>query len=106
VILRLTRVVRTQSSEIYLAWEGENRVGQVDLHYGPEVIHATVVLEVDLNQEDINGLIKQIDRDIVASYLQDFERENLLVSVFRGDEVLTASDEDLEDEDEETDCGW
>jgi hypothetical protein len=38
---------------------------------------------------------------VVASYLQDFERENLLVSVFRGDEIMTTSDEDLADEDED-----
>ena len=102
--LRLTRVVRTVSSEIYLAWEDEHRVGQIDLHYGPDVIHATVVLERDLPQEDIDALVKQIDRDVVASYLQDFERENFLVSVFRGDETMTTSDEDLDEDDE--DLNW
>ena len=101
---RLTRVVRTETSEIYLAWADETRVAQIDIHYGPDVIHATMVLERDLGQEGIEGLIKQLDRDVVASYLQDFERENLIVSVFRGDEVMTASDEDLEDEDE--DASW
>jgi hypothetical protein len=103
---RLTRVVRTLTSEIHLAWDGDTRVAQIDIHYGPDVIHATVILERDFSREEIDALVEQVDRDVVASYLQDFERENLLVSVFRGEEVLTTSDEDLEDEDEDTDAGW
>lgn len=97
---RLTRVVRTQTSEVYLAWENEHRVAQVDLHYGTDVINATVVLETDLEEGAIHELLRQVDREVVASYLQDFERENLLVSVFRGDEVLTVSDEDREDDED------
>jgi hypothetical protein len=105
VLYRLTRVVRTATSEIYLAWQDEVRIGQVDLHYGPEVIHATVILERDIERDAIDRLIKQIDRDIVASYLQDFERENLLVTVFRGGEVVTYSDEDHEEDDSDS-LGW
>ncbi len=100
--LRLSRVVRTETSEIYLAWEDEERVAQIDIHYGPDVIHATVILERDLDPTVTEGLIQQIDRDVVASYLQDFERENFLVTVFRGDEIMTRCDEDdTEDEDDE-----
>ncbi|MGQ9730326.1 MAG: hypothetical protein ACUVX8_03555 [Candidatus Zipacnadales bacterium] len=101
--MRLTRVVRTPTSEIYLAWEEERRVGQIDIHYGSDVIHATVILEEDLSDENLDRLLKQLDRDVVASYLQEFERENLLVSVFRGEEILTTSDEDLEESDEDAD---
>lgn len=105
MLYRLTRVVRTGTSEIYLAWEDEVRVGQIDIHYGPEVIHATVILEQDAERDAIDSLIKQVDRDLIASYLQDFERDNLLVTVFRGDEIMTYSDEDhAEDEDEG--LGW
>jgi hypothetical protein len=98
---RLSRVVRTASSEIYLAWQEETRVAQIDLHYTPDVIHATVVLERDFDKEAVDELVRQIDRDVVASYLQDFERDNLLVSVFRGDEVVTYCDEDREDDEDE-----
>jgi hypothetical protein len=100
VVYRLSRVVRTDTSEIFLAWDGEVRVAQIDLHYGGDVIHGTVVLERDFSDAEIDDLVEQVDRDIVASYLQDYERENFLVSVFRGEEVLTTSDEDLEDEEE------
>jgi hypothetical protein len=105
VLHRLTRVVRTGTSEIYLAWQDEVRVGQIDIHYGPEVIHATVILEKDIERDVIDHLIKQIDRDIIASYLQDFERDNLLVTVFRGEEIMTYSDEDHEDDADEG-LGW
>jgi hypothetical protein len=105
VLYRLTRVVRTTTSEIYLAWQDEVRVGQVDLHYGPEVIQATLVLEQNLERDAIDHLVKQIDRDVVASYLQDFERDNFLVTVFRGEEVTTYSDEDHEEDDNEG-LGW
>ena len=98
---RLTRVVRTDTSEVYLAWDGETRVGQIDLHYGGDVIHATIILERDLPEGEVDGLVDQVDREVVASYLQDYERENFLVSVFRGEEVMTTSDEDLEDEEDE-----
>lgn len=106
MIHRLTRVVRTLTSEIHLAWDGDARVAQIDIHYGPDVIHATVILERDMTREEIDSLVEQVDSDIVASYLQDYERENLLVSVFRGEEVLTTSDEDLQDEDEPESHDW
>ena len=99
MVYRLSRVVRTDTSEIFLAWDGEVRVAQIDLNYGGDVIHGTVVLERDFSDAEIDDLVEQVDRDIVASYLQDYERENFLVSVFRGEEVLTTS-EDLEDEEE------
>ncbi len=100
---RLTRVMRTHTSEIYLAWRDERRVAQIDLHYGPDTIQGTVILEEDFDEDALHALVKQIDRDVVASYLQDFERENFLVSVFRGEEVMTTSDEDSEDDE---DISW
>ena len=104
VVYRLTRVFRTECSEIYLVWDGDSRIAQADLHYGPDLIHGTVVLERDFTEAEVDDLLKQLDRDVVSSYLQDFERENFFVSVFRGDEILTTSDEDLEDVEPEDDA--
>ena len=44
---RLSRLVRTQSSEIFLIWEEDRRIGQLDLHYAIEsrTIHATLILK-------------------------------------------------------------
>ena len=89
---RLTRLVRTQASEIYLIWDGERRVGQIDIHFAHETIHGTLILESDLSIEEEEGLIAQIDDDIVQSYLPNFDREDFLVTVFRGEEISHYTD--------------
>ncbi|MBI3909694.1 MAG: hypothetical protein HY320_02020 [Armatimonadetes bacterium] len=89
---RLTRLVRTLSSEIYLIWEEQNRVGQLDLHYANDTIHATLILETDLSVTSEEELLSQIDEDIVSSYLPNFERNDFLVTVFRGEEISSYTD--------------
>ena len=102
---KLTRLVRTQTSEIYLIWEGERRVGQVDLHFAHDTIHATIVFETDLSVSDEEELLAQIDDDIVSSYMPRFEREDFVAHVFRGEEISRYTDcsgaiDDLDDEDD------
>jgi hypothetical protein len=99
---RLTRLVRTRSSEIYLIWEDNNRVGQVDLHFAQDTIHATLILESDLSVTSEEELLTQIDEDIVSSYLPSFERDDFLVTVFRGEEISSYTDSQSigDDEDE------
>jgi hypothetical protein len=102
--VRLSRVVRTQSSEVYLLWEDDTRLGQVDLHFGPDLIHATLMLERELSGEQQADLIDQIDQDVVSSHLPRFGREDFLVTVFQGRELEPFSDgpdEDDFDEDED-----
>jgi hypothetical protein len=89
---RLSRLVRTRSSEIFIIWEDETRIGQLDLHYAQETIHATLILEADLTPETEEELLSQIDEDIVSSYLPSFEREDFLVTVFRGEEICSYTD--------------
>jgi hypothetical protein len=98
---RLTRLVRTRSSEIYLIWEDNNRVGQLDLHYAQDTIHATLILETDLSVTSEEELLTQIDEDIVSSYLPSFERDDFLVTVFRGEEISSYTDSSSLEEDEE-----
>jgi len=110
---RLSRLVRTQSSEIYLVWEEDRRVGQLDLHFAHDTIHATLVLEADLPVNTEEELLSQIDEDIVSSYLPSFDREDFLVTVFRGEEISSYTDssgalddmgdEDFEDNDDDDD---
>jgi hypothetical protein len=100
---RLSRLVRTDSSEIFLIWEDERRVGQVDLHYAHDTIHATLVLESDLTPELEEELLSQIDEDVVSSYMPSFDREDFLVTVFRGEEISSYTDssgalDDMEDD--------
>jgi len=96
---RLSRLVRTPASEIYVIWEGDRRIGQVHLHYAHDTIHTTILLEIDLSVTDEEILLQQIDEDIVSSYLPSFEREDLLVTIFRGEEVNSFSyaPDDIED---------
>ena len=102
---RLSRLVRTQSSEIILIWEDDRRIGQLDLHFAHTTIHATLVLEADLPVNAEEELLSQIDDDVVSSYLPSFEREDFLVTVFRGEEISTYNDSagSLDDMDEDDD---
>jgi hypothetical protein len=101
---RLVRVVRTESSEVYIIWQDDVRLGQVDLHYGWDLIHATLLLEKDLTSEQQADLVDLIDQDVVSSHLPRFAREDFLVTVFRGQELDPFSDgpdaEELDDEDD------
>jgi hypothetical protein len=107
---RLSRLVRTQSSEIFLIWEEDRRIGQLDLHYAHDTIHATLVLEADLPVSTEEELLAQIDEDVVSSYLPSFDREDFLVTVFRGEEISSYTDssgalDDMDDERFEDDDG-
>jgi hypothetical protein len=84
---RLSRLLRTASSEVYLIWAGERRMGQVDIHYADAIIHAHLILEVELSEEEERMLCAQIDEDVVTSYLPCFEREEFVITVFRGEEI-------------------
>jgi len=102
---KLTRLVRTQSSEIYLIWDEDRRLGQLDLHFAHDTIHGTLILEADLSVEQEEGLIAQIDDDVVHAYLPSFDREDFLITVFRGEEISNYTDSsgaraDMEDEEE------
>ena len=88
---KLSRLVRTASSEIFVIWQGDTRVGQVHLHYAHDTIHAALLLEVDLTRTEEEDLLEAIDEDIVSSYLPSFEREDLLVTMFRAEEISSFS---------------
>jgi len=99
---RLVRVVRTETSEVYIVWQDDNRLGQVDIHYGPDLIHATLILEKDLDADQQADLVEQLDQDVISSHLPQFAREDFLVTVFRGTELESFSDgePDVDDDDD------
>ncbi len=84
---RLVRLLRTLSSEVYLIWEGDQRLGQVDIHYADSSVQADLFLEAPLDPEDQEDLLSQLDDDVVSSYLPSFERDQFIVTVFVGREV-------------------
>jgi len=84
---RFVRLLRTLSSEVYLIWRGTQRIGQVDLHYGDTSIQCDLLLEGPLEVQERDQLLRQLDEDIVSSYLPSFEQDQFLVNVFVGQEV-------------------
>jgi hypothetical protein len=102
--LRYDRVCRTSHSEAYLLSEGDDPFGRIDLHFGSSVVHGVLIVERDLADEDLHGLVQRIDDDLV--WTADQPREDFLVTVYRGTESGVISDrngdedEDLEDDDE------
>ena len=83
---RLVRLLRTLSSEVYVVWDELRRVGQVDLHYADSSVHANLMLETDLGSSERSELLRQLDEDIVSSYLPPYERDEFIVTIFRGEE--------------------
>lgn len=94
--VRLNRLVRTDSSEIYLIWRGEERVGQVDIHYAAGTIYATLLLEGEFSSEQEEDLVTMIDEDIVSSYMPRFERDDFVVHVFRAEEIRRYTDPSMD----------
>ena len=86
MMYRLVRVLRTLSSEVYMVWDDLRRVGQVDLHYADNAAHANLLLEADLTPDEREDLIRQLDEDVVSSYLPPYERDEFVVTIFRGEE--------------------
>ena len=94
--LRYDRVCRTTHSEAYLLSEGEKPFGRVDLHFGSSVVHGVLIVERDLSDEDLHGLVQRIDDDLV--WTADQSREDFLVTVYRGTETGVVSDRDEDEE--------
>jgi hypothetical protein len=90
--LRYDRVCRTPWSEAYLLTEGGEPLGRVDLHFGAAVVHALLVVERDLEDEAVRGLVQRIDDDLV--WTSDQPREDFLVTVYQGTEIGVLSDHD------------
>src|SRR5262249_11025458 len=97
--VRYDRVCRTATSEAYLLSEGDEPFGRVDLHFGSSVVHAVLVVERNLSDGDLHGLVQRIDDDLV--WTADRPREDFLVTVYHGTERGVISDTDESDEDGE-----
>jgi predicted AlkP superfamily phosphohydrolase/phosphomutase len=98
---RFERAVRTESSEVFAVYGGARRIGRVDLHYGRFEVNATLLLEVELTDDDLQQLIDQLDEELVQTH--DPEREDFLVTVFKAEELGFYSDEFEADDDDEDD---
>ena len=96
--LRYDRVCRTPHSEGYLLSEAGEPLGRVDLHFGASVVHALLVVERELGDEAMRGLVQRIDDDLV--WTADQPREDFLVTVYQGTEIGVLSDHEHDENDE------
>ena len=99
--LRYDRVCRTTHSEAYLLSQGDDPFGRIDLHFGSSVVHGVLIVERDLADQDLHGLVQRIDDDLV--WTADQPREDFLVTVYRGTESGVISDRDGEEDEDEDD---
>jgi len=95
------RQFRTPSSEGYYVTQGDERIGRVDLHFASDVVYATLVVEVDVDEADVQDLIEQVDEELVLS--ADVPREDFLVTVYRGKDLGFYSDDFFGEEEDEED---
>src|SRR3989304_4532934 len=96
---RFERQVRTESSEVLVVYGGARPIGRPALHYARFEVHGTLILEVELTDDEVQQLIDQVDEELVQTH--DPEREDFLVQVYRGEELGFSSDEYESDEDDE-----
>ena len=79
------RQYRTSSSEGYRVHKNGAQLAHVELHYAQTVVYCTLVLFQDLSEHEQFGIIEEIDNHLVLS--AEVPREDLMVTVYRGEEV-------------------
>ena len=99
---RFNREARTPYSEVYAIDDGEHALGRVDVHYTGSAAHATLVVHAALSDDQVQDLLEAIDDQIVTS--ADPYREDLVVTVWRGEEMGVFADDDGSEEDGEGDA--
>ena len=89
---RFVREARTPHSESYAIEDSEHALGRVDLHYTSSATYATLAVHLSLDDEAVQALVAEIDDQLVAT--ADPYREDLIVTVWRGEEAGLYHDED------------
>jgi len=98
---RFEREARTERSEQYVIETQEHSIGRVDLHFTSSVTHATLAVHTSVSDEEVQELIAEIDERLVMS--ADPYREDLIVTVWRGEEAGVFAEEADEDGEEPED---
>lgn len=93
------RECRTPHSESYIIELDEEEIGRMDIHFTPSVVYGTLCVGESLTDEEVRGLISEVDERLVLT--TDPFREDFVVTVWAGREAAVYSDEDFEGEDEE-----
>ena len=98
-----SRILRTLSSEIYIAYENKDRIAEIHLHYVGASVYCSFLIEHE--DCEINSLLEALEADVVSSCIPEYEREDFSVTVFRANEISSFSyieetfDENQDEED-------
>ncbi len=84
------REVRTPYSEAYAILDDDRPVGRADIHFTPQVVHVTLVVDESLSEESVQEIIDTIDEDLADAV--GINREDFIVHVFQGHETGVFTD--------------
>jgi hypothetical protein len=93
------REARTSDSESFAIKTGRAELGRVDIHYGLDVVHATLCVPDNYSDDDVEDLIGEIDERLVLTAHP--YREDFVVTVWIGRLAGVFSedfDDDLDDD--------
>ena len=101
---RFMREARTPHSESYRVEDGEHAIARADIHLTGAAAHATLVIHQSVAEDTLHELLEALDDEIVST--ADPYREDLVVTVWRGEEVgVFADNEDDADGDGDDEAG-
>ena len=95
------RELRTPQSESFVISGDDNVIGRVDIHYGADVVGATLCVPEDFSEDDIQELIAEVDERLVMS-AEPF-REDFVVTIWLGRQGGVYSEEIDEELEEDAD---
>ena len=96
---RFERVARTPYSEQWVIETLDRPVGRVDLHFTNAKTYGTLVVHPYIAEDEIEDLLAAIDERLVST--ADENREDVVVSVWRGEDLGVFAED--ADDDEDTD---
>lgn len=91
------RESRTPFSECYVVEDGGEEIGRVDVHFTSSgMVHATLCVPREYDDDDVERLIAEIDERLVLT--SDPYRDDFIVTVWRGERAGVFSEDDDEDD--------
>ncbi len=83
-MIKISRVVRTSSSEQYFIWKGIDCAGQIDLHF-EEFVHASIIIFGDkLSLPEIAEVLNNVEESYLTEKIQ---KDDIVVSVYKGEDI-------------------
>ena len=85
------RESRTPHSESYLVFADDNPIGKADIHFGNDIVNATLCVPDDFSEDDIQALIGEVDERLVMTAMPF--RDDFVVTVWLGRRAGVYSEE-------------